>query len=549
LKGRKPRSSYIVAVIVAVIAAGLLFWNQFKYRLVNKKIDNLVSHQSGGLYSISYQNLVIDEALGDLSVENIEMTPDTLVYRKMITDQTAPADLFFIRIPVLKITGVKTPKALLNKEIVAHLIRIENAQIEFRLGKSNGEKKLDFKKVLTGDIYRQLLGNLKSIQTDSIVLENASFTWRDVESKSVLGQASGLSIRFAGTVIDSSAQETGERIIFSSQISVHCNQLRIPLKNKIYDFMVQGLDYNSSSGNLRTGMVRLKPRLSENAFAKSNKFAKDRMDISIGSFELDQISRDAMLEEKLMATRMKVQNASIRVFRDKSYPHDSVDRTHDYPQEAIMRLPFPLYIQNVQMTDGFIEYREKNDRSDSTGSVSFFHIQAGLDNVTNMEAMIQRQNKMLLQFHALFLNQSVFEAKISMRLNDNQGRFHLDARLDSMSAESLNPLLKPMALAELDKGNIDQLIYHFDATNLEGTGTLEFRYRDLSVRLLKKDDDKNLYKTKGLPTLAAGILLKHSNPAHGKTRTAKVDFTRDIHRSIFNFMWKSLFSGIKQIAL
>ena len=92
-----------------------------------------------------------------------------------------------------------------------------------------------------------------------------------------------------------------------------------------------------------------------------------------------------------------------------------------------------------------------------------------------------------------------------MRLNDRNGNFKLDAGLEELSASSLNTLLKPMALAELDKGKITGLRYHLDATNLYAKGRLKLTYNDLSLKLLKKDDDKNKYKTKFLSTLAQAL--------------------------------------------
>jgi hypothetical protein len=550
LSVKRPKSVYFrIALIIFILITGIVLWNHFKYKFVNRKLDNLVTGKSRGLYQINYRNLVIDEALGSLSVEDIEMIPDSEVYRTMQQNKTEPKDLFYIRIPGLFITGVKTPKALLTKQISAHMIRIENAEIEIRLAKSGSEKKTDFKKILNGDIYRQLLGNLKSIQADSIVLENASLTLTDVSTKKTRSQVTGLSIRFAGTLIDSTTQDDSTRILFSRELSIHCGQIFLPSKSKTYDFLIKDLDFNSASGSLHTGQIRLKPLLSETLFAKSHKFAVDRFDISLNSLDITQIDREAMLNEELIAGFVKMEGLSLHDFRDKSYPHDSVDRTHSYPQEAIMLLPFSLSIKKIEIANSFIEYKEKNNKSDSSGKVTFFHIRADLNNVTNMVAMIRRQNQMVLHFHALFLNTSAFEANISMRLNDKQGNFQLDAKLDTIGAESLNPLLEPMALARLDKGKITRLVYHLDGTNREGKGELDFHYEDLSVRLLKKDKEKNRYKTKGLPTLAAGLLVKRSNPEHGKTRTANVNFSRDIHRSIFNFMWKSLLSGIKQIAL
>ena len=156
---------------------------------------------------------------------------------------------------------------------------------------------------------------------------------------------------------------------------------------------------------------------------------------------------------------------------------------------------------------------------------------------------------MRLHFESSFLNATPFTANINMRLNDRLGRFQLDAKLDEMPAVTLNPLLKPMALAELEKGKINSLQYKMDATNTKARGTVFIKYEDLKIKLLKKDEDKNKYKQKFLPTLAAGVLLKDSNPKHDKMRVGNVDYTRDIHRSMFNLMWKSLFAGIKQVAL
>jgi len=546
---RSKRFYIFSGIVVILLAAGFLFWRDFKYKLVNRKLNQLVTGKSRGLYQISYEHLIIDEALGNISVENIELLPDSSVYKLMIADNTAPISLFYIRIPALHITGVKTPKALLNKEISAHIIHIENAEIEFRLGKSNSEKKPDISGYLDGSFYRQLLGRLVSIKADSIVLENANITLTDKQSHVIRSRATGLSIRFASTSIDSTTQNESSRILYSKEISLHCNHFELPSKNKIYDLEISGLDYNSQNAGFHTDQVRLKPRLSEAAFAASHKYAKDRFDISVAHLDLRNINRYGLLHQQLIADSLQIMQASLRIFRDKSVPNDSVDRTHDFPQEAIMSLPLPLYIRKIIIKDSYIEYKEKNDKSDSSGKVAFFHVQAGLENVTNIPDSIRIHKQMRLVFNASFLNASPFSVVMNLRLNDKQGHFQLDAKLGSLDGSSLNALLKPMALAEMNKGKINKLIYHMEANNISVKGDLILLYNNLSVKLLKKDDKKNKYKTKVFSSLAAGLLLKKSNPQNGKTRIGNIDYTRDIHRSIFNFMWKSLFSGIKQVAL
>src|SRR5450432_1028805 len=546
----RTRLFYILSgIFLIALTVGIFIWRNYKYKLVNKKFDKLVTGKSRGLYQLNYEHLVIDEALGNISVDDVEMLPDSLVYQNMTDQNTAPETLFYIRIPKLLISGVKTPRALLNKEISAHIIRIQNAKIEIRTGRGKTEKQSTFKNILASEQYRQLLGKLKSIRADSVVLENASLTLVDRESKHIRCKAEGLSIRFAGIAIDSVTQNDSSRMLFSSDQAIHCNRLELPAKDKMSDFEITGLDYNSQTGNLRTDQIRLIPGLSEDAFVKVNKYAKDRLNISIGRLNMTHINRQALLHQQVVADTLQLTNASFHIFRDKSKPHDSIDRTHDYPQDVIMRLPISVHIKTIHLKDSYIEYKEKNDISDSSGKVSFFHVDARLTNVTNQIDSIRKNNQMRLHFSSLFLDKSRFTADIRMRLLDRTGNFQMDAELAKINAVELNPLLKPMALAELEKGEITSLKYHLNAMNTHARGKLLLQYHDIGIKLLKKDDDKNKYKTKFLPTLAASVLLKSSNPQNGKMRTGNVDYTRDTYRSIFNLMWKSLFSGIKQVAL
>src|ERR1700676_3029204 len=150
---------YILSgIMLIILTAGFFFWRSYKYRFVNKKLDKLVTVKSKGLYQVNYQHLVVDEALGNISAEDVEMIPDSLVYQTLADQKTAPETVFYIRIPELHITGVKTPKALLNREISAHIFRIQNAVIEIHLGKGSKEKQADFKKILASEQNRKLLG-------------------------------------------------------------------------------------------------------------------------------------------------------------------------------------------------------------------------------------------------------------------------------------------------------------------------------------------------------------------------------------------------------
>ena len=110
---------------------------------------------------------------------------------------------------------------------------------------------------MRSDLYHLLLGKLESIKADSIVLENANLTFIDLKSKVVRVIIEGFSLRFSGVAIDSLAENDSTRVLFSKDLAIHCNQFELPLKNKIYKFMISGLDYNTVSNHLHTDLIRL----------------------------------------------------------------------------------------------------------------------------------------------------------------------------------------------------------------------------------------------------------------------------------------------------
>jgi len=70
---------------------------------------------------------------------------------------------------------------------------------------------------------------------------------------------------------------------------------------------------------------------------------------------------------------------------------------------------------------------------------------------------------------------------------------------------------------------------------------------DLKIRILKKDDDSPGYKKKKVMSLMANIMVKNANPGKNKpVRIVSVSHPRDVYRSIFNFIWKSIFEGVQK---
>jgi hypothetical protein len=117
-----------------------------------------------------------------------------------------------------------------------------------------------------------------------------------------------------------------------------------------------------------------------------------------------------------------------------------------------------------------------------------------------------------------------------------------------MDAVTLNQIIEPLAMASAKNGKINKLDFNLLGNDYKSSGEVLFLYKDLSVDILKKGEGQEL-KTKDLVSFLANALLKNNNPRNNETYTAKVEYERDINKSFFNLLWKSIFDGVKKTAL
>jgi hypothetical protein len=543
LKSKKKRSYLLFAIGVLILA--VIAWQFYKYRLVHNKVENTVATKTKGLYTINYENLSLDEVSGILHVKNIEVLPDTAVYHQMVLDKNDPPVLLRLTVPALDITGVKTPKALLTKQIEGAKIEIAGPTIEILVNHSRNDTKNTAVYNPANDITKQLLGKLLKIKVDSVKITHANVLVRNIHTGNTLFGSNNVSFLLSDLLIDSTTGKDSSRILFARNLDMDCDEIAFPLKNKKYKLDVGGLRFRSQNNALYIHRLKVIPQLSESEFVQSFPMQKDRYDFSFEDISLLGIDRQSLWRKEIVAESMIISKSSFKVYRDLSRPPDTSSKVGKYPQQQLMRLPIPINIKRLVFEHSFIEYKEKNAKSDSAGRLQFFDVSATLNNVTNRKEDIVRDNRCILNFKTRLLNKTPVAARLVMLLKDPHGRFSIEGDIGAIDVLSLNPLTRPMGLARMEKGKIDRLHFTITGTDSTGKGSLLLLYDDLKISLLKKDKDEGKLDKKGLASLFANLVIKNSNKGKNP-RVVEVHFDRILNKSFFNLIWKTIFTGVKQ---
>jgi hypothetical protein len=537
----RKRTRVLLLSALAVVILSVIGWQFYKYHVVDRRLAKTMKEKTKGLYILHYESLRFDEVAGMLHVRNIDIRPDTAVYREMVRARTNPHMLLQIQVDALDIDGVKTPKALLSKQLEGGKVEVTGARIKIMVQHFKKDSSVYNP---TPDLTRQLLGNLLKIAIDNVEINDATVLVGSMDSSEIYFRGNKVSLLLSHLLIDSSAYKDSSTLLFSRGLAVDCKQLEMPA-GKRYTLAVDGLRFTSTDNTLRVSQLGIRPRLSETAFAASFPVQKDRYDFMLKDIALHHIDRKELWRKAVRCDSLVIGESAFSIYRDMTRPPDTTSKVGKYPQQQLMHLPFPLSIGKILFSHSYIEYKEKNAKTLRSGKVQFHAVRAVVRNVTNRKADIQNDNHCIVDFSARLQDKIPVNARLVMLLGDPKGRFTIQGEFGGFDAPSLNPLTEPLGLARLEKGRVNRLHFAIRGTDSASEGEVAMSYEDIKVSMLRKDKDDGGYDKKAVASLFANFIVKNSSPPDGP-RTENVHFQRILNKSFFNLIWKTLFTGVKE---
>lgn len=534
----------ILLVLISAIAGGIIYWKIYRKQIIRNELENAISRKSQGLYSIRYDNLKLDEAAGNLAVANMKLEYDSMKYISLLEKNDAPPTLLKITIPSIIVSGVKTPRALLSKEIVGKKLHIINPVIDIyytHAGKDSARN------IPTTDVYKQILGELSMIQIDTLEITGAHITTHNIKTGRKNIQLSNAFIRLIDVALNEKNGKDPNQLFFAQQLFLECEKFSWRSANRLYNYSVDSVSLNSVSNVINVKRFHIDPTLSEDAFVKSLPAQDDRFDFTFSNIRIRNADIRQLFNENIIADSMHIGSASFKIYRDLSIPRDKKNRVGTYPHQLLNKTPVSITVKKLILANAFVEYKEKNKITAQSGKVQFHNVYASITNLTNNKDVIKANNVMRADISTKFLNKATLKVVWQFYLQNPRGRFDIKGNMGSIAAIHANPLTEPMGPAKLEDGQINSLQFDFEGNNYGADGTVKMLYNDLKLSILEKDEDSKKLDKKGLASFVANIVVKNHNPKEKEDpRIIQVNLERDTNRSIFYLVWKSIFKGIKE---
>ena len=532
-------------VLVLLVTAGVIYYKKWRSNFLQKKVPELVFLKSDSLYRIIYDTVEVDEVAGEIVIRNLRLTPDS-TYKKA-TDPTLPRNLLSVSVPEIHITGVQTDAAVLNKEVIASKIKLTRPVVTMFNNEHVEKNKDNDPTPTTFKIYQILLRGLEKIKVDTILINDADYHICQWSKGDTIFSGSKINAQLLHINISDSTSTDTSRVLFAEQASLDVENVLIRSKSHLYNYRFKNIQLLSVERSFAVKSMHITPQLGEAAFVKAAKWQTDRLDFDFYNLLFKQVNVQDILNGNLIANELSIQKAQFKVFRDKNYPDKKVKLVGRYPHQSFLKAPVNVALKKVIIQQGSIQYREKQSLTGETGTLLFDEIHATMHNVTNNPADVRKNGICTVNFNSRFLQKIPVNATLQLYLNSKNGKFAINGNMKSFDATILNSLSKPMALVEVNSGNITSLDFNLIGNDNRTKGIVRLLYDDLKIKILKKDSASGEVKTKKVMSFVANIIVINANPAKNKpVRIVSVSHPRNVYRSIFNFIWKSLFEGVQK---
>lgn len=552
---KKVRKSYnALKWILGILFFGILLLSAISWHLgvkiqpiIKIQVREMLLNATDSLYRIEFSDVSTNFLTGSASLSDVSISPDTLVYQKLVLAKRAPNNLYHVKLKKLMIKNFHPWAAISKRKLKIDLLLFDEPEVVMI------NKQYDFnepgKRGAEPSPYDYISGYLKELKVNTIDFKRISFKYingnlpgHDADS------VKNLDITLKNWLIDANSARDESRFYLLKDIVVRLNDYTYATPDSMYHLNLNQLDFSAATGKLNIKSFSVLPRYDEMKFAAVAGFARDRFHIQMSNMSLEGINLPLyMRKQELYATEMNISNGFVEVFNNNTLPKKEALRMGRYPHQLLQKLSGILTVRQLNLSNVDISYAEYDRDSKQKGKISFQRTSGSITNVSNSPKVKAKNPYMFAALSSYMMGQGRLDVNFRFDLNAKDAAFRYSGKLGPMDGRVLNRITKPLGMIEVRSGRVKQLDFSITANDRVARGKLDFAFNDLSVGILKKDRLQDRLVKQGLISfLANAMVINSDNPnADGILLRAPIEYQRVPTASFFSFIWRTLFQGIK----
>ncbi|WP_313262052.1 hypothetical protein [Sphingobacterium sp.] len=539
----------IAVLILAILGIGWYYSRNWK-PIVEEKLKETVSKATNGLYSLKYDDLDLNVALGNVTLKNAELIPDSAIYRKMVLTKEAPNSRYHIKLSALKVRRFNIWDVIKNRKLYIKEINFDSPDIHMISERHAYNDTIQPQQSKT--LYDNIKDVFSSINVRDIHIDNVKFKFSKIEEgKSSDIVLDSIGIKVHDILVDHASIHDTTRLFYTKMVEVEVPKFEYELSNGIYKAKFDHLIMNTQDQNVLLTKVEYAPKMSKAAYFKTRNENITMAVMKFDTLRFEKLDFKELIDnQQTIAQHVQIKNGSVSLYNDKRYPKKSISKIGKSPQQQLMKVKQLIRIDTVFVDNVDVLYGEHSAKYNKEGVITFNHAKGTLTNVTNDSTFLVKNKFMRADLQARIMNAGLLKIQFGFDMLSKDGYHTYKGSLGRMQAPAFNKILTPLLNAEIASGNIRSISFNYQANDHRNWGEFRFDYDHLKLNLMNAVDPGMSKTKKGvLSFVVNNILINDSNPdVNEKYHIGKVNYKRVPEHTFFKTLWQSLLDGIKQCA-
>ena len=399
-------------------------------------------------------------------------------------------------------------------------------------------------------VMREILSPyIRSIEVDQIQLPRTELRLVDKKEGEEIFGTQQLTATISGFSLNQEllAQQatTATRAFYARDVSLIIQDYARETTDGMYRLQADEINIGTASRSVGLLNFKMQPLLSRQEVLGRFDHAT-----SLATIASDQVSFEGLDFEKLFnhkewhVQQLDINRPVLEVYREKRLPHDESRRVPPL-QKMLFGLDQQIKIDKVAISDGLISYAERSPEANEDGVIDFEQVNVEVQNITNHSQALNSTAPMKMEVDARVMGEGQLNAAFQFATDTTDMDFSVIGTLGPMQLSHFNKILEPAAYVHIKEGKNQNMQFSFSGNQHKATGTMEFRYDDLSVLMIDKEKGQAGFDEKLGSFIANAFVLKASNPKSVFLRIGNIECERDPSRAMVNYWWKSILSGVK----
>ena len=556
----------IVLIIVIISGIALIIVNNNINSIVEDKVySNFNESEYSEYYDLSFNNLHINVLNGTIKFSDVRLIPKTNVdttffykngkYNIEIKDyilkganiyrfiNTDTLNVKLVRIVEPKFESIRYIKDTIQendgKIIMSPFVEIKQMEIinaNFLSSNfvNNTSNSLSNASLIISNFKYNSDSVSRNLSFEKAEITTSNFNRTDLHEKLLnIDNSKALILDFDITMFN-------DTLVYSyNNFNIEVDGISTHTKNRYYNISLEKLDLNIANHNISISNIHLKPNYSRAEFSKINKYQNELFDIKLNKIDIININLDSLVyRNAVLIDSIIFDGGTADIYKDKTLPLDS-NKFPLLPNLQILKIPFKLDVKKVFANNVDVIYTEKTELG-RLGKVDL-NVNAEITNVSTVNAT----KPLLLEAKGKIHNTAKFNLNVSFDYKING--FYYEGNVGSFNVTNLNEVISSFMPLKVKKGVVHKIQFSGYAGKSVSNGKMIFAYNNLKLKVLDEEGQKNVNKyTRNVLSLTANTIIQTNNPVSKKEKLEAIEFTfqKDKNRGFFNYLWKSVLSGL-----